>query len=77
MSLVLAVARGTGGLPHQLLEQEMARLGLAVTSACEIRTVNPAKLDANSVGADLIGLDSVSQKTQTLRPAKTLNDVGL
>jgi hypothetical protein len=42
MSLTLPFARGTGILPYQALEQEMALLGLTVASANKIRTANPA-----------------------------------
>ena len=41
MSLALPIARGTGSLPHQALEQEMTLLGLAVASAKELGAGDP------------------------------------
>jgi len=63
MSLTLTALRGTGVLPHQSLEQEMARLGLAVADANQIRTADPAKLEADGVRADASSLDRVGEKT--------------
>jgi hypothetical protein len=62
MSLTLAIARGTGSLPHQSLEQKMTLLGLTVASTNEIRTANPAQLDADGVGADAASLDGIGQE---------------
>jgi len=59
MSLALAIARGTGSLPHQSLKQEMALLGLAIADANQIWTAYPTKLKANGVRADASSLNSV------------------
>jgi hypothetical protein len=75
MSLTLAVARGTGVLPHQTLEQEMTRLGLTITSACKIRTANPTQFEANGMTGDFAAFDAIGQEGQTFRPAETGDDV--
>jgi hypothetical protein len=77
MSLALAVARGTGGLPHQSLEQEMALLSLTIPDANQIRTADPAKLETNGVGADASSLDRVGKIAQPLFPPEAREDVSL
>jgi hypothetical protein len=64
-------------LPYQLLKQEMARLSLARAHTNEIRTADPAKLEANSVRSNDAAFDVIGQKGQAFRPAKTLDDVAL
>jgi hypothetical protein len=63
MSLALAPTRGTSILPDQALEQEMARLSLARAHPNQIRTANPAKLEADSVAADFATFDGIGQET--------------
>jgi hypothetical protein len=49
-------------LPYQTLEQEMARLLLTRTHTNQIRTADPAKLEADSVAADFAAFDGVGQE---------------
>ena len=63
ISLALVVTRGTGILPYQTLEQEMARLLLTGAHTNQIRTANPAQLKADSVGANASSLDRIGEKT--------------
>src|SRR5262245_41024928 len=77
MSLVLAIARGTGSLPHQLLEQEMALPGLTIAHANQIRAAYPAKLKTDSMRTDASGLNRISEIAQALFPPEATDDVGL
>jgi hypothetical protein len=63
MSLTLTALRGTGILPYQALKQEMALFGLTIPDTNQIRTADPAKLEADGVGTDASSLDRVGEKT--------------
>src|SRR5262249_56588707 len=77
ISLALAIARDTGGLPQQSLEQEMALLGLTIPDTNQIRTANPAKLETDSLRTHASARDLDGAIAQPLFPPEALEDVSL
>jgi hypothetical protein len=73
MSLVL-LARGTGVLPYQFLEQEMALLGPTYAAADQARA-HPTQFKGASMTGNPAGLDRVGEEGQPLLLTKTADDV--
>jgi hypothetical protein len=75
-SLILAVTRGTGSLPHQSLKQKLTLLGLRNRAADQGRTTDPAQFECASVSANAASLDGVCEMVQSISPTEAIENVG-